>query len=196
METRSIKVFRFEELEEKIQDEIIYKYSEVNDYPWYSENKNVMKEFESIFPIHVTYYGLGIEFTTTFDKNVEVMRGIRLAKYIYNNFDTFLYKPKMFWKNSKSRKSKVFVDTCCVLTGYYLDDVILKPIYDFINKPDNSTTFEYLIGSCLNEWIKACTEDCDNWYSRENIIEIMRNNDYWFFADGRFYKEVYNANQD
>ena len=45
-----------------------------------------------------------------------------------NNHWNDLYTPKYFLKGTKGRKSRIFVDACCPLTGYYIDNCILDPL--------------------------------------------------------------------
>ena len=123
-------------------------------------------------------------------------------KYILNNYD-FLWKPmylKCFnsLKNHKRVKnypktqrhedysmyySSWRVTNECVLTGMCYDDNFLKPIYDFLEKPDN-TPFKELIEACFHELHKTIEEEIEFLSSEEAIAEHFEANDYEFYEDG------------
>ncbi len=48
---------------------------------------------------------------------IDRLNGWRLAAYLMNNHWNDLYTPKYFWKGTKGRKSRIFVDACCPLYG-------------------------------------------------------------------------------
>ena len=110
------------------------------------------------------------------------MTGVRLLKYIINNYGSVLFKRK-YLRHMKSGKivySKIQTETCCVLTGYYMDDEILQPIYDFLKKPDKTSTFEDILNDCLHCWIGACNRNLEYQNSKEAIIETIEANEYEF----------------
>jgi len=67
-----------------------------------------------------------------------------------------------------------------------MDYAILKPILDFMAKPDN-TTFEELLQDCLNAWGKACQGEYEFQMSEEYIADAMEANEYDFTEDGKRY---------
>lgn len=69
-----------------------------------------------------------------------------------NNHWNDLYTPKYFWEGTKGRKSRIFVDACCPLTGYYIDNCILDPIYQFLKSPTENITFDCLMNECLDSF--------------------------------------------
>ncbi len=86
------------------------------------------------------------------------LSGWRLMAYLMNNHWNDLYTPKYFWKGMKGRKSRIFVDTC-PLTGYYIDNDILDPIYKFLKSPTGNVTFDNLMNNCLDSFFRACRDD-------------------------------------
>ena len=121
-------------------------------------------------------------------------------KYIYNNYFYDIYKGKYYslWSKTnkkssnaklgvlKSKHSNVIFDNSCVLTGYYLDDEILKPIYDFLKCPKN-INFYSLMRKCLNNWINACIKDYEYCTSMEYFLEEANDFKHEYFKDGRRY---------
>ena len=156
--------------------------------------------------------GEGVSFRFTADDYIEELSGQRLATYIWNNYKSDLFKGKYYHsqkfgltdhrlihrrvkskqittncpnkgKWSNSYYSGIFIETSCVLTGYYMDDVILDPIYKFLDKPTNQN-FRELLEDCFNEWIKACNQDVEWQNSDKYIIETIEANGYEFTEDG------------
>lgn len=194
----TITVYNIDELSEKAREKAYYDWLDQTDYHFAEDNRKTLKAFEQIFPVKVTNwqydaYSYHFNFDFTCDEIIENLSGIRLLKYLYNNYYDDLFKGKYYstpikYKNSKPsykyRHSKVLKDNSCVLTGYYLDDIILKPIYSFMKKPDNNTTFYELMRSCLNEWGKACSEDVAYCTSIEYFMEYARANGLEFDEQG------------
>lgn len=185
MET--IKIYEIDELEKEIQERIIEEYRNSNfEYFWHYENKQTLEKFAYTFNFDIDNYSLGdyrnyVNFSISEDlKNLEYLD---LHKYLLNNHFNDLYKPKYIGNSKKYRYSKVLYDTSCVLTGYYMDDCILKPLYDFIKKPCN-ITFEDLIESCIDEFIVAYQEDYERCMSDECIKEHLIINEYMYTASG------------
>lgn len=126
------------------------------------------------------------------DDQILELSGLRLRTWLINNF-TFLWKPK--WKGSlktneyvkhnriKSPKevnsignrynpyySGCQVDNCCVLTGMCYDNDFLKPIYDFIKKP-NESNLESILDDCFSSLRKTVEDEQDYRYSDEGIMQ-------------------------
>jgi len=111
-------------------------------------------------------------------------------KFIVNNYWHTLFKPKTYYLNGnfkKQRKSRVFTDKCCVLTGYCADEDILKPIHDFLKSPDKDTTLYDLMDKCLDSFFKSCRDDMEYQCSEECFEESCEANDYEFYESGKMY---------
>lgn len=197
MRTIEITVYTIDELSEKAKEKAYHNWLQQNDYPWENENRKTLEEFCRIFPVKVIDWSYGywdnyIHFQFTGDENIENLSGLRLLKYIYNNYYDCLFKGKFYYKEKyvngkyeyKCRRSKIIKDNSCVLTGYDLDDVILKPIYDFLKKPKEYITFYDLMKECLNTWVKACSEDYQYCTSMEYFIELSRINGWEYRENG------------
>lgn len=193
----TIQIFKASELNESAKDTAYYNWLESYDYPWERENKNTLEAFERIFPISAnasydqTSHHVRFEFEE--DECIENLSGLRLAKYLWNNYKHELFKGRYYsisewidgnFKN-KFRHSKIMLDDSCVLTGYYLDDEILAPIYEFLNKPNENINFSELMRDCLDAWGKACSKDYDTLSSKDYFIEQSDENDFEYDKHGR-----------
>ncbi len=164
------------------------------DYIDRSDNRNTLDAFCKLFDVNCHKWGYDSDhysyrFSMNIDDRIEELRGLRLAKYIVNNYGYALFLPKTYWKNSKYRKSHIQTDTCCVLTGYCMDYDILASVYEFLSRPDSGMTFYHLVDLCLDKYFRACRDDCEYYYSPESFKEICECNDWEFRADGRRFTE-------
>lgn len=211
MRTINVKLFNFSELSEEAKVKACEEYRNRGYEPvWTAENRQTLEAFEKIFPINVTNWsyggrGEGVSFSII-GEHIEEVSGQRLATYLWNNYARDLFKGKYYGcvevkklvkhkrvKNPKDYKngnffnpyySAITLDNSCVLTGYYLDNEILDPIYEFLDNPTKGTTFEDLLNDCFNAWIKACNDDVESQNTDEYIGEHMEANDYEFEEDG------------
>lgn len=160
--------------------------------------------------------GEGVYFSFTCDDNIEELTGQRLATYIWNNYKSDLFKGKYYHsqnfgltdhklihrrvkstqitnncpnkgKWSNSYYSAITLENSCVLTGYCMDDEILNPIYEFLNKPIENISFRDLLENCFDSWVTACNSDYEYQNSDEYISETLADNDCDFEKDGSIY---------
>jgi hypothetical protein len=117
-------------------------------------------------------------------------------KYIWNNYSDYIFKGKYYSTKGyydekqqyhyKYRHSNIILEKeNCPLTGYYIDNEILQPLWDFLDKPNKNTTFHDLMEECLNNWISACNKDYENYYSMENFLEESKANEYEYLESGK-----------
>lgn len=195
-----MKVYTVEELSERALSRAYDNWYMDSDYPWGEENEKTLLEFEKIFPIEVRDWQYGdtcsyVKFYMTCDDEVEDLEGFRLAKYIWNNYRHSIYKGKYYSKGKYvdgkysyvSRHSKIKLEKDCPLTGYYIDYDILEPLYDFLDSPKQYVTFKDLMQECLDSWINACNCDYDNYYDKDNFIEIAKENGWEYYEDGSIF---------
>lgn len=109
-----------------------------------------------------------------------------LAAYLHNNFGSHLFVPKIYYKGRRRRRSRLFCTTECPLTGYYMDNMILDPIYCFFTHPDD-TTFYDLIECCLDTFFRACRDDARYCRSEEYFAELAESNAWEYLASGTAY---------
>ena len=183
-------IYSIDELSIKAREKAYAKWLEDYDYPWGKENRDTLKAFEKLFPIKVLNweYGMHENYITfeVIDDDIKNLSGVRLLKYLYNNYFSLLVKSKVYHhpKNpTKQRISKVFYYVDRNLTGYYLDYDILDPLYEFMKNPVN-ITFEALMSRCLNSWVQACGLDYEYCISFKEFIEVSNANNWMYFEDG------------
>lgn len=205
-ETIIKNIYKFEELSEEAQENAYSSWLDGFEYFWSKENSDSLKVFCDLFNIKLKNWSYGgnnsfVDWEFNLEDEIRTLSGFRLAKYIWNNFKKDIFKGKYFslqskkdmnphYKNYgvyKSRHSRIMLESMnCILTGYCTDDDILKPIYDFLDKPSN-VDFEYLIQDCINSWLSAVNSDYEYQQSLEAFKDSIDTNDYEFNEDGSLY---------
>lgn len=195
--TKTFEVFKLNELSKDIQEQAYNKWLENFDYTWSFDNIGTLEEFSKVFNIKVynwEYDEHSYSYLYNFKRDEdEQLSGMRLYKFILNNFWSDLFGRRVFHlKNDyfgKTRKSKILYERkSCGLTGYCMDDDIMDPIYEFLKKPSKDFTFRDLIESCLDSFFSACKEDFRYSCSEEKFRLECEENDVEFLENG----EVYN----
>lgn len=206
MKTVEIKVYSFDELSNEAKEMAIneYRNSGFSDAIFdYDEAHKSVKKFNEIFSIrNNTNSWLDFSYCNLDDAILE-LKGIRLMKYIVNNFDNYLFIPtyiKMYNKhfNHKRAKNKTYKNgtkasffysnlkktNSCVLTGCCWDDDLLQPIYNFLLNPCKYTTLNDLFKDCFNSLKKSLQANEEYCNSDEYISEQLDANEYYFHKDG------------
>jgi hypothetical protein len=199
---KKIKVYSFNELTPQAQQKAVDKVRESQNFDYiYNEAYQTVKAANKMFDIREGSNNW-LEYSIRhLDDNITNLKGLRLRKYLLNNFE--LYKGKYYslwskteksykhYKNGypvlKSRYSKVMFENCCVLTGVCYDDDFLKPVYDFIKNPDKDTNFDDLINSCFCSLKSSIDSEVDYRQSFEAIEEDIEANEYEFLESGEMY---------
>jgi hypothetical protein len=212
MKTVKINVFSFNELSKEAKQTAIENYRNNNtEIFWTDENRESMEKFAEVFPIEVTNWsyggrGEGVSFHFTAHGDIEELKGQRLATYIWNNYRGEIYSRKYYGdanvkhcikhkriecidhKNgnfTNAYYSAITIETGnCPLTGYYMDNEILDPIWKFLDKPSESVSFKDLLEVCFDSWIEACNNDIEEQNSDEYISDNIEANGYEFTEDG------------
>lgn len=221
MRTQEITIFTFEELTPEAQQRAIYKYRHSNhDSQCGQDYEDTLKAFKKLFPVNVKNWQIdpwGYSFCdmySTADDQIKDLSGLRLFKYLVNNFGGTLYKRKYLGSlktqdqpHSRHRmvknieisrgtnKGKFYAlvysncqtEQSCNLTGVYSDESILQPLYNFLEAPDKNTTFADLMEECGNAWAAAFSESIEEENSDEYISDILINNDYEYTEEGEQY---------
>lgn len=192
-------IYNIDELSESAKEKAYSNWQNISEYPWGNDNMATLTAFEKIFPVEISGWEYGyykyIKFNMTCENEIENLSGVRLMKYIYNNYYNRITNGKCFGKvdnkyQYKQRLSNIIVDTCCALTGYCIDDYILNPIFDFLKSPSENITFRDLMEDCLESWLCACHADYEHYFSMENFIEECELNHYEFYNDGEIARRV------
>lgn len=194
MKTIEITLYKFDELSSEAQQNAIDKWRETDtEYFFSHDNEASLKAFTDIFPIQVrdfSYdaYSHSERVLYSGEADYQTLSGPRLVAHIQNNYGHVLYPAKVYrLKSGKTRKSRILKDTEMVMTGYYMDNHLLDPIYDFLKSGDKNTDFEDLLSSCIYEWGKACQADCHYQQTAEYIKETIIANEYDFTSEGELY---------
>lgn len=161
------------------------------EYGWNAENKQTLNAFCDLLGIRCNkweYDGYSYSFSwySPYEDTIENLHGARLAAYLHNNFGSHLFVPKIYYKGRRRRRSRLFCTTECPLTGYYMDNMILDPIYCFFTHPDD-TTFYDLIECCLDTFFRACRDDARYCRSEEYFAELAESNAWEYLASGTAY---------
>lgn len=207
MRTIRTKIYKFEELSEDAQQKAINKHREVMDNDFiYDDTHKVVEAFNDVFETKEGRNSWLDVYTDHMEENILELKGLRLQKYLWNNYKNQLFKGKYYslWskkdisykyhKNGypvlKSRYSKVLKQNSCVLTGMCYDDDMLQPIYDFLEKRNFSNctiTFYHLLNDCFDELRKTVENEIDYRNTDDAIIEEIKANDYEFTENGNIF---------
>lgn len=132
----------------------------------------------------------------------ENMNGIRLAKYIWNNYAKYIMQGKYFslWSKTekseknpqmgklKSRRSKVlFSMDNCPLTGVCFDCDVLGGIIKCLTYKTLYDSYEAVIEECLEAFFKTAELECKYQISEEYFKEESAANDYEYDEDGNVF---------
>lgn len=211
MRTVRTKIYRFNELSQKAKDRAIEKYLQDEDFYWITEEATeTFKKFADIFNVNwrqIDYMEpYRNEYRVNVPDNAEELTGQRLATYIWNNYRSDIFKGKYYGKLVNTHKdgtpieaskehpaglrhvlrySRCQMSNDCVLTGVCYDMDILDPIYKFLEKPTEGTTFEELINDCISSLCKSVSSEIEANMEEPAISEHFEANDYEFTEDGR-----------
>jgi hypothetical protein len=205
---KTIQIYTFAELSEDAKE------TAMNQYRKKTENYHYGFYYDEIIEsakacAEVFGFEFGREYTdvrtSKIDDCILNLSGVRLYKYIVSNFYNDLFKPRyiksldrelickqFIWKIKKRYNgsyyttlySKMRVDNCCSLTGVCYDDDILKPVYEFLTRPDKNTTFEDLL-SDIEHAIQKTFDRTEEWLNSDEFInEELENRDFDFLEDG------------
>jgi hypothetical protein len=215
MRTIRTKIYKFDELSKKAQEKAIENYRNNNltfDFI-YSDAENTVKAFCTAFDVKSGSRSWLDCNTSNIDDDILQLTGLRLRKYILNNFGDTLYKRKYLKIGSKSKTLKPFhrmrkqteikngpnkglfysayysnickVAKNCNLTGMCYDDDIMGPIYDFLElRTFGSTNFEDLLNECFDAMRSTLQKEEDYMYSDEYISDEIESNEYEFTEEG------------
>lgn len=204
MRTIRTKIYSFNELSKESQANAIENYRNNNlDHDFiYNEAYDSVKAFNELFNTKEGRNSWLNVYTDHINDEILELTGLRLQKYILNNFGYKLFKGKYYslWSKKeksfkyhkegfpvlKQRYSRVIKnETSCVLTGVCYDDDILQPIYDFLElRSFDSTNFYHLLNNCFDSLKKSIDNEINYRNTDECIIEEIEANEYEFLKDG------------
>lgn len=194
--TETFFVYRIEELSEKARDAAYLDWLRRFEYADGYDNRRTLDAFCNAFNVSVTKWHYdsctyGYQFNVRHDNHETELRGLRLYKHIVNNHWRKLFEPKEYWTrvpHGKTRTSRIQWTDGCTLTGYCADIDILRPIHEFLRKPDKRTTFYDLMSDCLDSFFRYCRDDMECQSDEDAFIRDCEVNVLEFREDGRIYK--------
>jgi hypothetical protein len=216
MRTIRTKIYLFSELNSAAKEVALENYRNNNlDFDFiYSDAENTVKAFCESFNVKTGLNSWLDCCTSHIDDEILNLTGLRLRKYLLNNFGSTLYKRKYLksffsetepkkWHPLRSYKptfsrnenkkgfwitytSKMFLESCCNLTGICYDDNMLKPVYDFLElRSFDDTNFEDLLNACFDAMKETIEKEREYFQSDEYIIEQITENCLEFTKDGK-----------
>jgi hypothetical protein len=215
MRTIRTKIYKFEELNKEAQEIAIENYRNNNltfDFI-YSDAESTVEAFCVAFDVKSGSRSWLDCDTSNIEDAVLELTGLRLRKYILNNFGDVLYKRKYLKSGSNSKTLKPFhrmrkqteiksgsnkglfysayysnickVAQNCNLTGMCYDDDMMQPIYDFLElRTFDSTDFQDLLNECFDAMRTTLEKEKDYMYTDEYISEEIEANGYEFTEEG------------
>ena len=194
---RTYTLFDIEELEETARQKAYTDWlAKGNDYLYASENCNTLEAFCNLFRIVCTNYRYDsctyyYRFYTEQEEDMEGLSGIRLRTFICNNFHYGLYYPKTYWTKDlkKKRNSRISLISSCPLTGFVMDDIMLQPLMEFLQHPDNRN-FKELMRDCLEAFFCSCRDDCEYCESEEYFKDESHRRNWEYLKDGTLFNET------
>lgn len=191
--TDAIKSYSVDELSSKAYDRAYHSWSDNCDILFKDEANKTLEVFCDIFKIKVisisSVYGASFYIKHDnfyIDDEINELKGIRLLKYLNNNYFDKLFPKKVYYLKgySKKRTSNIYYSFISPLTNSYFDDDILQPIFDFLEKPDENLTFYQLLEQCLDYWLGAYESECQYFSDEEHFIEYCKENKILFDEKG------------
>ena len=193
MKKVEIELFQFDELEQEAQDKLIEEYEFYDESEFnYDEAEKTVEKFLDLFPRLKTGTRSWLDpYTHSMEDNILQLEGLRLRTWLINNVWPKIYKPKFIHKgaigiNTKSRYSKVQLESCCPLTGVCWDNDILEPIHKTIKWKGGyrHLSMEDIIERCFNNLKKSLESATEYCQSKEYISERLRNDNKWYTSQG------------
>ena len=220
MKQVTCKLYKFEELSDEVREKLVEKNRfdvgyDMMDGP-NDEYECTLIAFEKLFGCKVHYevsycgsnwwvedfYPIGEYCNEISAKEIKGKYVLRVINSFYDDiFPRKLYWGKFKWdENGKPLTRKRYSNITrsyegCPLTGVCYDFAILKPIFDYLKKPNWDLSLKELVEECLRaffyEWRKEYEYYCDN---TENCIEeelSERWSNEMFFEDGKMFDGIY-----
>lgn len=201
MKEFKIKLFKFDELSEKVRKSLIEKERwDLGDRAMAynsDDRQGTLNAFEKVFGVHleyqVNYCGhwchlnfdddaifSGYKNGEYFEILAEEVSGKLLLRYLNSKFLDLHYPKKSWGKykmgengkyHAKTRRSKILWEDCCPLTGVCYDEDILNPIREYLKKPDMNLTLKDLLEECADKFILEWHKEWEYCCDNEKFLE-------------------------
>lgn len=217
MKTIELTLFKFSELSESAKETAIQEYANdcQHDIQFiYDDAHKTVTEFVELFGLKGGSRSWLDFNTNNIDDYIVSLKGLRLRKYLINNYWDKLYQGKFrasigdnkvikhrniktnYYDMSKGALvsssnfyySTIFFECSCPLTGMCYDMDILDPILNIINnynpKIHENMDFEDIINECSSSIRKTLKDEEEYIQSEEYIKELLSDN-----SDEIFYED-------
>ena len=185
------KIYKFQELPEAGKEQAIQKWRErTEEYFWQDENRESLEAFEKVFPITISTWsyngqGSGVSFSIH-SSEIEELKGIRLATYLWNNYRDEIYSKKYLksWVTAQPVKHrKVKSVLCSVKAGWHNPDLI-GSYYNTYYSSELETYNCPLTGYCMdNELLDPMWKFLDKPDKHTDFDDLLRSCfDSWITA--------------
>ena len=166
MRTIETTLYKFDELSDKAQEDAIKWITDNwhDLYNWGDDNAESLEKFCKFFGCTSDY---------SYD-----LYGRSWAKITINSDYTLEQGLSDLLPDNKG-----FIFKSCPFTGYYMDEVLLQPIRDYLDNPTDDD-IQSLMDKSASAWLDACIQDVEYAYSDEGIRDMIEANDYEFTKDG------------
>ena len=188
MRTVRTKVYTFAELTPSAQQTAISNYlNSEREYEWMDEYIDTIKQglefygFELGNRWSIDYSSANCShapITSSHRTEVDELSGVRLWKYLQNNYSTYFCK--------YDKKHKPTLDGNCPFTGFCGDESFLDKVREFMMKPTN-ISFAELMESSVYDVLKQMECDYDDQNSEEYAIERLQEDGTEFTVNGNIF---------
>lgn len=208
MRTVEVKVYTVRELSAEAtavaHKEFLKWQSEGYDNPWHKDYMNSLNAFEKLFGVNVLFpRGILERFRVEvpWEEHISAFKGIRLVKYLVNNYWKQLYEGKYYstpgyYDEHKKYHYKFRHSNCtfvhdCVMTGCATDDEILDLVYDTITYQGRWDELELseLMEQCVNQWQNSYIRAVEEAAKLEFFLDYSESNDYEYTEHGHLFVE-------
>lgn len=165
--TKSLTLYTIHELDGVAKEKALQDMRCNVDFFWMDENNDSFVEFAK-------WIGGKTDWSVGLGGYSWAKCSLDWYEWEYGGFDTVEWL-----KNNLPTKE-------CPFTGYYMDEMILKPLHDFLDDPDDRT-LEDLARECADAWVDAVVQDMEYQISDEYLTEHADANEYLFYESGRRY---------
>lgn len=199
MRTIETTIYNFYELNAEAQERAYNEWLSYAEYPYFEDFNQTLDQFQDLFNYKIQvswmqYDSRNIFYNSYLDDEIEELEGVRLAKYLWNNFGDKLFRARLYATNNnpkrelKFRKSNVMVKYECPLTGCYTDHCLLDPMVEFMLRPRVGVTMMDLLEECFGSFTRELKDSVDSWFCMDTFNDECEVNDWEFYANGdRFY---------
>lgn len=189
MKTVEVKIYELNELKENVREKVINRWRDDDCFMWSDQWIDSLNAFADYFNIRIKDYSV-----------CDYSRNFIRFYFEYDEDDCFYDCPKSHARSDtqgvrlfKMLNNRYSISDLlakdCPMTGYCGDEDLLRPIREFMQKPDKRKTFYELIDECLDEWLNGFQNDYEYWISENCILDEIEINEIKFLENG----EVYHA---